>query len=304
MSLFDRRVLLVTGKGGVGKSTVSAALALEAVRRGKRVLLAEVGGATRMPELFAVQGQGYAVSQLTPGLHTLSITSAAAIEDYIVQQVRVRAIYKLVFRNRIMGPFMDAVPGLHDLVQLGKVFDLERERRRGRPTWDLIVVDAPATGHGLTMLSAPASMMELTVAGPFHENARVVHELFVDPARTGIVLVTLPEEMPVNETVDLYQRLGAYQPQVLACVLNEIHEDPFAPLDAWETARPFLDRPALREAVGYTDRAVRRARQQDEARSRLRDGLPVSLTELPYLYRRDLTPGALSELGQRFAEAG
>lgn len=298
MGLLDRRVVLVTGKGGVGKTTVAASLAVEAASRGKRVLLCETQGATRVAELFGRQSAGYEVQPLGPDLYTMSITGEAAIEDYIVQQVKVRAIYKMVFRNRVMAPFMDGVPGVHDLVQLGKVMDLERERSFGRPVWDLIVIDAPATGHGLTMLDGPRAMMDLTVAGPFHEGAKEIHDLFVDEARTGIVLVTLPEEMPVNETLELHERLGHYAKQVQACVLNEVHEPPFLDLDAWDAARPHLE--SLGEAVELTDRAVHRARGANSARRRLA-ALSCPLLELPLMSTRRLRVPQLETLGRKLS---
>src|SRR5665647_3407803 len=100
MSVLDRRVVLVTGKGGVGKTTVSALIALRAARAGKRVLLCETSGATQVPPLFRVRGQGYELTEVAPRLHTLSITSEAALEDYIVKQLHFRRLYRMVFRNR------------------------------------------------------------------------------------------------------------------------------------------------------------------------------------------------------------
>lgn len=298
MSVLDRRVILVTGKGGVGKTTVAASLAIEAASQGHRTLLCETQGSTRVPPLFHKKEATYDAQPLAPNLFTLTITGEKAIEDYIVQQVKVRAIYKMVFKNRIMGPFVDGVPGLHDLVQLGKVFDLERDRTFGRPVWDKIIVDAPATGHGLTMLDAPRAMMELTVAGPFHEAARKVHELFVDPKKTGIVLVTLPEEMPVNETLDLHERLGSYRDQVALCVLNEVHPAPFECLDAWPPAREVLTDAALAESVQLTDKAVARAHLQQTARDRL-SVLPCPIVELPIETTRRLGQTQLERLGRR-----
>lgn len=285
-SLLDKRVLLVTGKGGVGKSTLSLTLGLAAARMGKTVLVCETHGAQRLPGIFGRPALDYSVQPLMGSLHHLSITSEKALEEYIVGVIKVRALYKMVFRNRIMGPFMDAVPGLHELIQLGKVMDLERSRTLGRPDWDLIILDAPATGHGLTMLSAPASMMELTGAGPFHDNARLVREMWEDPVRTGVVLVTLSGQMPVNETLDLHSRLGSYQRQVQLCVLNEVHASP-ATWAQWQAARPHLDSPALQAAVALTDRQMARIARQEQARERL-SALPCPRAELPFRGQRDL----------------
>ena len=304
MSLLDKRIVLVTGKGGVGKTTVTAALGVAAAAAGRRTLIAEIGGARRIHALFGAPESTYKIAPLTKNLSSLSITADEAIEDYVLQQIRVRALFQLVFRNRVMGPFIDAVPGLHDLVQLGKVFDLSRQTKRGSLEWDLLLIDAPATGHGLTMLASPLSMMELTGRGPFYENARLVHDVFMDPARTALALVSLPEEMPVNETLDLFARLGPYQRQVQLIALNELHPEPFGALERWEQARSsFEASPAVAEALRLTDRAVARARRQRLARERLTGLGGAPLRELPFLFRRDLREADLLGLGRRLLGA-
>jgi anion-transporting ArsA/GET3 family ATPase len=297
----QQRILIVTGKGGVGKTTVSLGIAMAAARAGLRTIVTETSGARTVPAVFGVEGTGYAPFELQPRLWTLSITPEEAIEDYVVQQIKIRALFKLVFRNRIMGPFVDAVPGLHDAVQLGKVFDLEREQRRGRPAWDLIVVDAPATGHGLTMLSSARSMMELTRAGPLHEGVRRVDAVLGDPVKTGLVLVALPEEMPVNETLELWGRLGPGQAQTRMMVLNQVHDRPPA-MDHWDAAAPALrsaGSPALAEAADTAGRWVARVRQQDAARERLAAGVGAPLVDLPWTGPRAARPDQLAALGER-----
>jgi anion-transporting ArsA/GET3 family ATPase len=301
VSLGSQRILIVTGKGGVGKTTVSVALALEAARRGLRTVVAETSGSQRIAPLFGQESRGYDLVELAPNLHTLSITPLEAMEDYIVQQVKIRRIYEMVFRNRVMGPFVDAVPGLHDAVQLGKVFDLEREQRFGRRRWDLIVVDAPATGHGLSLLSSARTMMDLTRAGPLYEGVKLVHDVVDDPERTGVVLVSLPEEMPVNETAELYQRLGSdSQRRVRLVALNQMAAPPFPAGDDWPRAREALlaaGDPALAEAASLTDRWLERLDRQAAARATLRRRIPRPLIELPRCSSGAPDRAALHDLG-------
>jgi len=299
------RLLLVTGKGGVGKTTCAAAIGLAAARRGRRALVVETAGARRLPTLFGVTGKGYTPVELRPGLHTLSVTPDEAIEDYVVQQIKVRSLFKLVFRNRILGPFVDAVPGLHDAVQLGKVFDLHRATRGGRPAWDLIVVDAPATGHGLTMLASARALMELTRAGPLYDGVAEVDAVLGDPAQAGLVLVSLPEEMPVNETLDLWARLDARgRAQARLCVLNELLGAPADPAD-WAAAAPALRRhsAAAAEAADLFDQRFARAAQEAEARARLEQGLALPLVGLPLGPSRALDEAGLLPLAERLSAA-
>lgn len=308
MPLLDHRILVVTGKGGVGKSTVCAALGLLAARQGKRVVVTETSGAQVLPGLFGVQSRGYEPVRLAPGLDTLSITPLEAIEDYVVQQIKVRRLYEMVFRNRVMGPFIDGVPGLHDAVQLGKVWDcaVQAVDGAGRPRWDLVVVDAPATGHGLTMLEAPRSMMDLTRAGPMYRGNEKVETLLGDPRQTRMVLVSLPEEMPVAETLDLHRRLGTRGQQLSLCVLNEVHPHPPATAAEWAQARPLLadsGAPGVQAAVELVDGWHERVARQDQARQRLRQGIGLPVVDLPFLFHRSLGPQDLSRLADALQPA-
>jgi anion-transporting ArsA/GET3 family ATPase len=294
----DRRVLVVTGKGGVGKTTVALALAMASAESGARTLLCETGGAARAPAILRRPPSGYEVTTAAPRLSLLSITSAEAIEEYVVRMLHSRRLFRLVFRNRVMAPFVDAVPGLHDLIQLGKVFDLERAVDRGRPAWDRIIVDAPATGHGLTMLASPRAMMDLTVAGPFHDNARDVATLYEDATRVGLVLVTTPEELPVNETLELHARLGPLQRQVRGIVLNEIHPPPVPDPEFLDEVRGHLSREiAAAPVLPLLADAQAREGAQSRARTRLGElGLPI--VELPFLFHRDLSRDDVAELSR------
>lgn len=297
-----RRVVLVTGKGGVGKTTVATAFALAEARAGKRVLLCETSGAARIPGTFGKPSRGYEPTPVATNLWTLSITPAEAIQEYVMLQVHFLRLYKLVFQNRVMGPFVDAVPGLHELVQLGKVWFAERETERGRPRWDLVVVDAPATGHGLTMLNAPRAMMELTRAGPFYDNARRIAELVEDPRRTSLLLVSTAEEMPLRETEQLVERLAGLRELIAGVVLNEVHPAPLPEPAAWPE-----DRDRLREAGGealtaasIVDAELLAVARQAVARERL-GAIGVPMAELPFLYRRNLGRAELQAFSERLA---
>lgn len=296
MSLFDHRILVVTGKGGVGKTTLCATLGLLAARRGRRTLITETSGSRSIAPLFGKESRGYEPVELIPGLETLSITPLEAIEDYVVQQIKVRRLYELVFKNRVMAPFVDAVPGLHDAVQLGKVWDCAVQARdgAGQPRWDLVIVDAPATGHGLTMLDAPRSMMELTRAGPMFRGNQKVELVLGDPTQTRLLLVCLPEEMPVAETIDLHRRLGERRAQASLVVLNEALSPLPITAEDWAALRGSL--PVGAEPLALVDDGLRRVQRQERLEQRLRQAIDLPLVKLPFLFRRDLGPSDLARL--------
>lgn len=271
------RVVLVTGKGGVGKTVVSTSLALHYAASGLRTVLVETAGATNVSALFGRVGGGYALTSLRPNLSTLSLTPEAAIEDYVVQQIRFRRLYTMVFKNRVMGPFIDAVPGLHDAVQLGKVFDLSRERRGSELAWDRVVVDAPATGHGLTMIGSARSMMDLTRAGPLYEGVKQVQQVIGDPRHTAVLLVSLAESLPVNETVELWERLGESRGLLRGVVLNLCQRSPIETAD-WSSENGVIDAAPNAAALrALVERRLARVAQQASAAARLgaATGAPV-----------------------------
>ncbi len=307
MSLLDtllkKHVVLVTGKGGTGKTTVCAALGLAAAARGLRTTLVETSGATRLAELFGLPPQVLAVRAIRPSLRVLTLTSEACVEDFVVKRVRFRSLYRLVFRNRVMGPFMDSVPGLPDLIQLGKVYDMQRESDdNGDPVHDLIIVDAPATGHGLTMLSSPETLMDMTLAGPLHANSKLVRDLFTDPANTALLLTSLPEALPLNETIDLFHALGPKQSLVAGCVLNRVLEVPFTSGLAWPLVAKHLEAlsdPRIQEALHWTSLWLERTALQEQALESLSREIPRPIAIFPFIMHNYKDPESLETLGDR-----
>ncbi len=208
-SLLDRRLIVVTGKGGVGKTTVSCALAEAARRAGKRVLLAETAAIESVASRFEVRPAplGYAGRALRPGLHAIHVDPHEALADYVRLQTGLGAVTDRVLQTEIFQQLLEAAPGWRELIMLGKVWHLEQKRSdRGGPFYDLLIVDAPATGHGLTFLDVPRVVQQALQAGPLSRHAGWVEELVHDRERTLLLPVTLAEELPVAETVELIER--------------------------------------------------------------------------------------------------
>lgn len=302
-ALFERRLVILSGKGGVGKSTVTAALALLASRQGKRVLVVEFAGQCNMALLLGGGTAGYEEVERQPGLFTLSITPELSMEEYLVRELHSRKLYQLIFRNQYVGPFLAAVPGLEDLVSIGKVMDLERAvNKKGQPVWDLILVDAPATGQGLNLLRVPKAMMEMTRVGPFHSNTRLIHDLLVDPQRTALSLVTLPEEMPVNETIEMFRMVHRELHIPMGYIIvNALREQSFTAEETsllpsmlpgnGETVHPGLQ--ALLKTVTELNR---RAMLERAYVSRLTSEVHLPLLELPALPTRNLSLPEVEQL--------
>ena len=213
-SLLDRRIVIVTGKGGTGKTTVSAALALAAADRGQRVLVVEVGPFEHIPALLGgspgghTEAVGYAGRTLRPGLRAMRIDPYAAVAEYLGLQIGSPRLVELALRNRALKQFLSGAPGWRELITLGKIWHLERQRTpAGEPQHDLIVVDAPATGHGITFLDVPHVVRSAVRSGPLARNAGNVADLMRDPARTLVLPVSLAEELPTQETAELVVRI-------------------------------------------------------------------------------------------------
>ena len=207
--LFQRRFIINTGKGGVGKTTVSAAIALAASRRGQRVLLMEIGAKERGSRLFGSAPLSNEPLEVEENLFAVHVRPDAAFEEYAVLKLRLKALYRAVFENRFMQSFLRVIPGLNELTLLGKAwYEVEaRDEATGRYRWDMVIVDAPATGHGVFFLKIPDVIAKVATSGPMAMEARQIANILRDRSITMLNLVTLVEEMPVNETIELKGQL-------------------------------------------------------------------------------------------------
>lgn len=299
-ALLDKRLVLVMGKGGTGKTTIAAALGLVAARRGKRTVVVEVGEQDRLAALFGRRGGGHAEIELAPGLYGLSIDPRRAMEEWLRHQLRSGTLAGLLGGSRLFQLLTAAAPGVSELVTMGKIWDLAQlERRTGGTVFDLAIVDAPATGHGLALLNAPATYARIARAGPVARQARRIDEFTRDPLTTGLMATALPEEMPVTETLELEDRLAADSLALDAIVVNALFPERFgdeeieriAAVDGRgsETARA-----ALRGALSEH----RRSEGQQAQLARLRAEAGAGVTTLPYLFAPELGEDELELLSR------
>ena len=208
--LFDYRLIIVTGKGGTGKTSVAAALGLAAANAGKRVLVAEMASDEAIVPLFEAEGApaGYSGRELLPGLNVIRIDPFAALSEYLALQLGGRMIVERVVANRGFRQLMNGAPGWRELITLGKIWQVEQMRDDdGSDRYDLIVVDAPATGHGVAFLNVPRVAVSAVRAGPLRRHSQAVEEMLEDPDRSLLLPVTLAEELPTRETVELVTRM-------------------------------------------------------------------------------------------------
>jgi anion-transporting ArsA/GET3 family ATPase len=286
--LRDRAVLYVTGKGGVGKTTVAAALGLAAARTGRRTIVCEVAEQDRMSRAFARHGvRAEQEVELAQDLWAITIDPQKALEEWLGKQLGGGPAGRILGHSHAFQYFVAAAPGAKELITIAKVWELAQTQRwdKHNRAYDLVVVDAPASGHGIGMLTTPRTFGEIARVGPIRRQATKVSDMLTDPARTGYVAVALPEEMPVNETIELERRLrDAVGLGLDAIVVNGMWPERFSAADA-SALRAVLDG---RPAVGAALSAYERARGQRSHLRRLRRATDAKVVTLPYLFDAEI----------------
>lgn len=231
--LFRRRVLWVTGKGGTGKSTMAAALSLLAAERGLRTLLMDVEARGDAARFLEDGPPRYRPREALPNLYHMAMQPEEILDEYLKVSVRMPRVYRIGPVNRVFDFIATAAPGVKEALIAGKVGFEDRAVVGGRPRWDTIVVDAAPSGQVLSHLRGPRTIQEIVQVGAIRNQTEWVRQILEDPEHTGIVVVALPEEMPVQETAELLEHApDAVPTPVLALVANRVVPLPPDDLDS------------------------------------------------------------------------
>jgi anion-transporting ArsA/GET3 family ATPase len=301
--LESKRFLIVTGKGGVGKTTVCAAEALALARKGKRVLVCMCNAKERLSDMLGSARVGPEVAPVAPNVWAVNIDPTRALEEYGAMMLRSRALYKLLFDNKYVRTFFRAVPGMQEWTMLGKAWWHTTETREdGAHLYDVVILDAPATGHGLDMLRVPKVIIDVVPPGLLRRDAERAWELFQDEATCAVVLVTLPEEMPTTETIELARAVR----EELKLPIGKIVVNCVLPPLFSKGERAILASLPPSPASSPGDAAVMAARSramredvQSAALERLATELPIPPSYLPQLFEDAARPKAIEELATR-----
>jgi anion-transporting ArsA/GET3 family ATPase len=282
-----KRLVLFCGKGGVGKTTVACALALQLARAGKRVLLAGIDSTDQISRYFEIPTIGLREVELEKGLYGIHLDEQLIFDSFIRKTFRFKSLYRRILESTIYQYFTAAAPGLKELIVLDTVQELTGQVR---PPYDHVLLDCPATGHGLSYLDVGNQTLRTFHFGPLHRKAEAVQALLTDATQSGVVIVTLAEELPVNETLELYEALrGRLKIAVDALVVNGLFPllDPpldTAALEQLRDAAPIFAAPALASALAEAGLFYQaRSRINQEHLERLAQELPVPRIEVPFL---------------------
>jgi anion-transporting ArsA/GET3 family ATPase len=295
--LFQRRLLFVAGKGGVGKTTTACALALMASHLGKRTLLTELDGAGRAAYLLGVEpGPVGLPRRAGPSLSVMSVEGTAALAEYLEIILPVKRVLQAVFASTVYKYFVAAAPGLKELMTIGKIwYEADRMDEAGeRRLWDLVIVDAPATGHSLQYLRMPYAAHQAFGSGLVGRESKRIVDLLADPHLTAVNLVTTAEEMPVNETVEMYQQIREDLRIPLGMLfVNRVHHAEFdaSALDQLDRKlrrlRDPRDRTIVAEVLSRGREELGWTRINDLYLQRLATEVEMPRVEVPFLFAEE-----------------
>ena len=297
--------LVIAGKGGVGRTTISAALATVLARHGRKVLLAHVRTQQHMDRLMGCGVIDETIRHVEPNLWAVNMNPRAALRERGMMVLKLESVYRAVMENRLVKHFLKAVPSLDEYSMLGKAWYHTTEQRDGHARFDTVVFDGQATGHLITMLRIPRVIIESVPEGPLTRDAQQIQQMLVDPLRTRMWIVTLAEEMPATESMDLY-RAATEDLGITPCrlVINGLYPDDFerSPhlargLEQALSAEELDPAIALLLASAETIRARRAINRR--YLEILRQKIPLPHIELPQLFVPHLDRSSLNLLASK-----
>ena len=309
-ALLDRKLLFVTGKGGVGKSTIAASLGLMAAEQGKKTLVCEVDAKGNLADFYEAGETAFVAREIQPRLWAMSMNTEESLKEYLSLQLKIPFLAKIGPLARTFDFIATAAPGVKEILTIGKLAWEVREKH-----YDLVVVDSVATGHIVGQLTAPQVINELVQVGLVRNQTQWMLDILTDPAQTGVVIVSAPEEMPVAETIDLAEQLRAETDIDLAAIIvNRVLPELFTEREEalFEQLRQPERVAALSAAVGgdvgpVLDAAelavtLRRTRAEHLATLRAAVDPRLPLIYVPYLFTRSHGARATRQVAEYLAE--
>ncbi len=302
LDFLEKRVLFVTGKGGVGKSTVAIAIGIRAALEGKRAIVVEVSATENASRIFRQEDVGFKEIEMANDLWAISIDPEDSMREYVLLQLKVKAMRDLLFRSRMFTYLAAATPGLNELVTIGKIWELaqlDRKVKHGRK-YDLVIVDSPATGHGISFLQSPRTFANIARVGPIHNQAKELQEMINNHDHTGSVIVSLPEEMPVNETANLEAELNDdVNVSVDRVIMNSLYPERYTAKDLKVIKHLGKSKePEVRAAARAALSQCIRTESQQEQLDRLKAMVDAPISTLPFIFKPEIDLGAARKLAE------
>lgn len=302
-ALSDARLIFFGGKGGVGKTTVSLAAGLAMARSGRKILHMSVSQQGVVAGLFGrKRAIGYDEVKLDDNLYAMNLDPRGALHEYVLRQVKLEMIYKFVFENKIMRTFLDVAPGLDDLLSFGKIvdaLDLLEKKKKSRH-YDAVLVDLPATGHGLNMLRVPKTVITMIPAGPLNRHAHRMLEILQNDKVTALCAVTLAEEMPVNETLEMIEGFKRdLQVPARLVFVNGVYDQRFEKTEIEAlVARAAGDSVVAQLVTAARSHATRYENQREQSARLVKSLGDIAHLDLPFLFVPKFDREAIGHLAE------